>query len=83
MMKQVPTVTVVGDTTGGGSCGGGDRFALPNASTISFGTYDYRRYDGQPWEWLGIAPDVRVVQTERDVDSGRDLQLEYALSMLR
>jgi hypothetical protein len=83
MMKQVPTVTVVGDTTGGGSCGGGDRFLLPNGSTLSFGTYDYRRYDGQPWEWLGIAPDVRVAQTKEDVEQGRDLQLEHALSLLR
>jgi hypothetical protein len=83
MMKQVPTVTVVGDTTGGGSCGGGDRFALPNASVISFGTYDYRRYDGQPWEWSGIPPDIRVAQTENDMKQGRDPQLEYALSLLR
>jgi hypothetical protein len=83
MMKQVPRVTVVGDTTGGGSCGGGDRFRLPNASVVSFGTYDYRRYDGLPWEWLGIPPDTRVPQTEQDIRQGRDPQLEHALSLLR
>ena len=85
ILKQLPQVTVVGDTTGGGSVGGGDEslFLLPSGKSIEIGFIDIRRYDGLPWEWLGIAPDVRVEQTEADILDGRDKQLEYAIDMLK
>ena len=44
---------------------------------------DFGRYDGLPWEWLGIPPDIRVEQTETDILAGRDKQLEYAIEMLK
>ena len=50
---------------------------------IHVGTLDSRRYDGLPWEWIGIAPDVRIEQTEVDIEAGRDKQLEYAIDMLK
>jgi len=85
ILKQLPQVTAVGDTTGGGSVGGGDDsfYMLPSGKTINIGFIDIRRYDGLPWEWLGVAPDIRVVQTEDDINSGRDKQLEYAIDMLK
>lgn len=90
MMKQLPNVTAVGDTTGGGSAGGNSyppeaitNFYLPSGKMIDIGTVDNRRYDGLPWEWLGIPPDIRVKQTEADILSGRDKQLEYAIEMLK
>ena len=83
IMKQIPSVTVVGETTGGGSAGGGDRFVLPNGATMSVGTYDFRRYDGIPWETVGVSPDVRVPQTPVHAAAGGDPQLEYALNLLR
>jgi hypothetical protein len=88
VMKQLPNVTVVGDTTGGGSVGSDDTLApglhqLPSGKRIYVGTLDLRRYDGLPWEWLGIAPDIRIAQTEADVGAGRDLQLEAAVALLR
>jgi len=49
---------------------------------ICIGTIDLRRYDGLPWEWPGIPPDVRVVQTGADAEQGIDRQLEYAISLL-
>ena len=83
-------MTAVGDTTGGGSAGGNSdppeavtEFYLPSGKMIDVGTVDNRRYDGQPWEWLGIPPDIRVVQTEADINQGRDKQLEYAIDMLK
>jgi hypothetical protein len=82
IMKQIPTVQVVGETTGGGSAGGGDRFVLPNGQVFSFGTYDYRRYDGLPWEGEGIEPDIPVPQTPAHVAAGRDRQLEVAVRLL-
>jgi hypothetical protein len=86
MMKQLPHVTAVGDTTGGGSGGADDLapgiFQLPSGAEIGVPTVDLRRYDGLPWEWLGIPPDIRVEQTEADRANGRDMQLEYAIDLL-
>ena len=85
ILKQLPQVTTVGDTTGGGSVGGGDEslYYLPSGKSIEIGFIDIRRYDGLPWEWLGIAPDIRVEQTETDILAGRDKQLDYAIEMLK
>ncbi len=88
VMKQLPNVTVVGDTTGGGSVGSDDRLApglhrLPSGKRIYVGTLDLRRYDGLPWEWLGVPPDIRIAQTQADVAAGRDFQLEAAIALLR
>jgi C-terminal processing protease CtpA/Prc len=44
---------------------------------------DMRRYDGLPWEWLGVAPDILVEQTKEDLENGKDKQLEYAIEMLK
>jgi carboxyl-terminal processing protease len=85
ILKQLPQVTAVGDTTGGGSVGGGDEslYFLPSGKSISIGFIDIRRYDRLPWEWLGIAPDIRIEQTEADINAGRDKQLEYAIELLK
>ena len=85
ILKQLPQVTAVGDTTGGGSVGGGDEglYFLPSGKSIDIGFIDIRRYDGLPWEWLGIAPDVRIEQTEEDILAERDKQLEYAIEVLK
>jgi hypothetical protein len=82
MMKQVPTVTVVGDTTGGGS-GAPEYYSLPSGRRIRISVKDFRRYDGFPYEWNGVPPDVYVAQTELDAKQGRDKQLEYAIYFLR
>jgi C-terminal processing protease CtpA/Prc len=87
VMKQLQTVTLVGDTTAGASCndrGGfrGDR-RLPSGKMIHIPTWCITRYDGLPWELVGIAPDIRVVQTEADIAQGFDRQLEYAIGMFR
>jgi C-terminal processing protease CtpA/Prc len=84
ILKQIPQVTAVGDTTGGGSTGGGDGdYLLPSGKSIYVGYIDLRRYDGLPWEWLGIPPDIRIEQTEDDIAAGRDKQLEYAIEILK
>ena len=85
VLKQLPNVTAVGDTTGGGSVGSGEEglYFLPSGKSMEIGFIDLRRYDGLPWEWLGVPPDIRVVQTEADILAGRDKQLEYAIDMLK
>ncbi len=87
VMKQIPTVTLVGDTTSGGSSGS-DRaapalYTLPSGKKIYVGTTDWRAYDGTPLEWKGCAPDILVEQTKADILAGRDLQLEYAINLLK
>jgi len=87
VMKQLSSVTVVGDTTAGAGCndrGGfrGDR-RLPSGKMIHIPTWCITRYDGVAWEGAGIAPDIRVQQTEEDVAQGFDRQLEHALGLLR
>jgi len=85
VLKQLPNVTAIGDTTGGGSVGSGDEglYFLPSGKSMEIGFIDLRRYDNLPWEWIGVPPDIRVVQTEADILAGRDKQLEYAIEMLR
>jgi len=90
LMKQVPHATVVGDTTGGGSsgfelnvpalCG---KYKLPGGITIKIPTIDSRCCNGEPWESVGVAPDIRIEQTENDINNGFDRQLEYAISSLQ
>ncbi len=82
MMKHVPTVTAVGDTTSGGS-GAPQLFTLPSGRKINVSTKDIRRYDGLPIEWNGVPPDIRVVNTEAEIGQGIDNQLEYAIQILQ
>jgi C-terminal processing protease CtpA/Prc len=81
-MKQISTVTVVGDTTAGGS-GNPKYYPLPSGKQIRISTTDYRRYDGVPYEWNGVPPDILVQQTVEDIKQGRDKQLERAIQLLR
>jgi hypothetical protein len=85
VLKQLPNVTAVGDTTGGGSVGSGEEglYFLPSGKSMEIGFIDLRRYDGLPWEWLGVPPDIRVEQTEADILEGRDKQLEFAIDVLK
>lgn len=90
MFKQLPQVTVIGDTTGGGSVASSGsvpelmgEYKLPSGKVVYIGTGDVRRYDGIPFENLGIAPEIRVPQTAADIEEGRDRQLEYAIDLLK
>jgi len=56
---------------------------ITRGKSIDIGCIDLRRFGGLPWEWVGIAPDIRVVQTEPDILAGRNKQLEYAIEMLK
>jgi len=89
ILKQLPNVTAIGDTTGGGGGAGSNQgnnksdFKLPSGKLISTPTGYFERYDGQSFEWLGVPPDIRVEQTEEDIINGRDKQLEFAIDMLK
>jgi len=82
LMKQIPQVTTIGDTTGGGG-GSNDVFNLPSNKRIRMPTSYLRRFNGEMIEWNGIPPDIRIPQTEADLNQGRDKQLERAIGLLR
>jgi hypothetical protein len=86
MMKQLSNVTTAGDTTGGGSAGSNgirDEIILPSGKIVHVGTVDFRRYDGRPWEWIGIEPDIHITNTQENLKKGIDNQLEYAIDLLK
>ncbi len=84
IMRQLDYVTVVGDTTAGGgvSSNGDPRHFLPSGKSISINYEAILRIDGEPLEWNGVPPDIRVLQTKADVDMKRDRQLQSAIEML-
>ena len=76
-MSQLPNVTVVGDTTGGGSgnpamfdLGGGWQYSVPRWIEYTAAM--------QIVEWKGIAPSIVVPTKAADFDAGIDPVLEYA-----
>ena len=89
IMKQLPQVTVVGDTTGGGGVVSSNgrpehvgEYTLPSGKIVYIGTGYFERYDGQLIEWNGVVPDVLIPQTGADTDQGTDKQLEYAMGWI-
>lgn len=82
LMKQIPLVTTVGDTTGGGG-GSGEVFRLGSNKRIKMPTSYLKRFNGDMIEWNGIPPDILIPQSEADIRQGRDKQLEYAIALLR
>ena len=88
LMKKLPNVTVIGDTTAGAAVSdyGDDdihgEFKLACGITISISTVYVTRNDGLPIEWNGVLPDVRIPQTAEDIKNEMDKQLEYAIQLL-
>ncbi|MFC1898099.1 S41 family peptidase [Candidatus Cloacimonadota bacterium] len=88
ILKQLPNVTAIGDTTGGGGGAGSDsgdyksKFRLPSGKLISIPTGYFERYNGELIEWLGVPPDIYVEQTEEDINNGIDNVLEYAIDLI-
>ncbi|MBN2172790.1 MAG: hypothetical protein JW731_01575 [Bacteroidales bacterium] len=89
VLKQLPAVTAVGDTTGGGGVASSGNppeargeYILPSGKLIYIGTGYFEKYDGQPFEWVGILPDIRIVNTSEEIENGIDKQLEYAIQFI-
>ena len=81
IMSALPQVTIVGDTTGGGS---GLPFTseLPNGWRIRFSSCPITDVNSQPTEF-GVAPDVKVDMTDADAAQGLDTILETAFLVLK
>lgn len=80
-MRELPFVTIMGDTTGGSS---------GNPAQYRLGAWQYSVPRWIEWtadrrviEWNGIPPDVFVSWSQTEVSSGRDPVLSAALARLR
>ncbi|MBQ4367410.1 MAG: S41 family peptidase [Muribaculaceae bacterium] len=80
IMKSLPNVTIVGDTTGGG-CGLPFTSELPNGWRIRFSSCPITSPDGQLTEF-GVEPDVKVDMTDEDLARGHDTILDRAIELL-
>ncbi|MFT3751119.1 MAG: S41 family peptidase [Agriterribacter sp.] len=80
-MNTQPNVTQIGDTTTGGFS---DMLAreLPNGWLYFTGVGDYRDANGNSLEGKGIASEKRIINTNEDVQKGKDIVLEEAVRML-
>lgn len=83
LCKKASHITVIGDTTGGGS-GVPEIFTLNNSNVkLRIPIRCEMRYDGKHYEWNGIIPDIIVSQTKEDIELNKDKQLERAIEFLK
>ncbi len=80
-MNVLPQVTIIGDTTGGGS--GNPIFReLPNGWGFQLSNWISSRLDGFIYESTGLPPDVPVWITEQDSIAGTDTILESGIEYI-
>jgi len=81
MFKALPNVTVIGDTTGGGSANP-ITLTLPNG--WSYRVSRWIQYTAQKtiFEGTGLPPDIPLWITSADSSAGRDVILERAIQVL-
>ncbi len=82
LMRTLPQVTVVGDTTGGGS-GNPVYRELPNGWTSRVPRWLEFTSDFEPFEGVGLAPDIWVSTPDALLESGTDRIFETAVEILR
>jgi Peptidase family S41/Tricorn protease C1 domain len=80
-MRELPDVTIVGDTTGGGS-GDPQTFDLGGGYRYTVSRWIEYTADRRVIEWNGIPPDLFVLWDSALVKQGRDPVLETALGLL-
>ena len=80
-MKELPNVTLVGDTTMGCACCP-EWIKFSSGWAVTHGIWSMRTTQQEPVEGSGIAPDIYVEATEEEFAQGIDPVLEYAIGML-
>jgi hypothetical protein len=81
-MRQLPNVTIIGDTTAGSS-GRPVAHELPNGWTYTISTWIEYDLDQRPIEDAGVAPTVFVRPTRAEASAGSDAVFTTARSMAR
>ncbi len=81
-MRNIPGITVIGDTTGGGS-GNPKLYAFGNGWQYSVPQWIEYTADMKVIEWNGIAPDIYVKADSTDFAQGDDPVFDYALAWIK
>ncbi|MGE5430231.1 MAG: S41 family peptidase [Syntrophomonadaceae bacterium] len=81
MLRVLPNVVTIGDTTGGGS-GNPITLQLPNGWSYRLSRWIQYTADMEVFEGKGLAPAIPVGISEADYNAGKDAILEYAVSYL-
>lgn len=77
-MRELPQVTMVGDTTTGAFSDTVNR-ELPNRWFYRIPVAEVFDGDGRSWEGIGLPPDLMIRNTPEEVANGQDRMLELAL----
>lgn len=81
-MRGLPNVTIVGDSTAGGS-GNSSARELPNGWTYRFPISMLTDEGHSSFEEIGLLPDIWVRGSAEELSAGRDAPLDTALAVLR
>lgn len=81
MFRSIPTVTVIGDTTGGGSANP-ITLQLPNGWSYRVARWIQYTADKKVFEGKGLAPNIPVWISKADSLGGKDAILERAIKFL-
>lgn len=81
-MRTMPQVTIVGDTTGGGSGRPLPR-ELPNGWAMRVSNTQAQLPEGQDYQFTGIYPDEPLWITQAQIDNNIDAILEKAIAILK
>jgi len=82
MFRVLPNVTIIGDTTGGGSANP-LTLPLPNGWTYRVSRWIQYTADKTIFEGKGLPPDMPVQISAADAAAGKDLILERAVQLLK
>jgi hypothetical protein len=81
-MRQLPNVTIIGDTTAGSS-GRPVMHELPNGWTYTLSTWIEYDLDHKPLEDAGVAPNIVVRPTRAELSAGNDVVFTAARARAR
>ena len=82
MMKTIPNVTSVGDTTFGATANPEDHYYGNNDWVCRISRWQIKTLDSYLLDDHGIPPDVYIKMTESSIEEGKDLILEKAIELL-
>lgn len=80
-MRVLPHATIVGDFTAG-CFADADAGKLPNGWYFSLSINLFKDQNGFCWEGIGVPSDFRITNTKKELESGRDRVLEFAIEMI-
>ena len=81
IMRELPYVTIIGDNTKG-IFSDINELKLPNGWSYTFSSQKYLSTDMKNFEGVGISPDIKILNTMKDVKNGIDPILLKALEVL-